>query len=109
MSQETKKRCSKEPFRKAAGVEPDIKKRNLARLKRIEGQVRGLQRMVEEDRYCADILGQIAAVHEALRGVGKELMRNHLKHCVARATFEGGATAEKAYDEVVELMFKNLR
>ena len=67
--------------RHVARRSPDIKERNLKRLRRIEGQVRGLQKMVEEDRYCADILTQISSVHEALRAVGRELMRNHLKHC----------------------------
>ncbi|HKV52994.1 MAG TPA: metal-sensitive transcriptional regulator, partial [Gemmatimonadaceae bacterium] len=67
--------------KRARHVESDIKARNLTRLRRIEGQVRGLQRMVEEDRYCADIMTQISSVQEALRAVGKELMRNHLKHC----------------------------
>jgi CsoR family transcriptional regulator, copper-sensing transcriptional repressor len=95
--------------RHAVGVDPDIRRRNLARLKRIEGQVRGLQKMVEEDRYCADVLAQISAVHEALRGVGRELMRNHLKHCVAHASREGGEAAEAVYDEVVALMYKNAR
>src|SRR5574338_1609908 len=71
--------------RKAVGVDPNIRDRNLKRLRRIEGQVRGLQKMVEEDRYCADILTQISSVHEALRAVGRELMRNHLKHCAATA------------------------
>jgi DNA-binding FrmR family transcriptional regulator len=51
----------------------------------VSRQVRGLQKMVEEDRYCADILTQISSVHEALRGVGRELMRNHLKHCATSA------------------------
>ena len=61
--------------RKALGVDAEIKSRNIKRLRRIEGQVRGLQKMVDEDRYCADILTQISSVQEALRGVGKELMR----------------------------------
>ena len=95
--------------RKAVGVDPAIKAANLARLRRIEGQVRGLQRMVEGDRYCPDILAQLAAVQEALRGVGRELLRNHLRHCVAHATHVGGAAAEEAYDELVDLMYKNAR
>lgn len=95
--------------RKAVGVDPDIKAGNLARLKRIKGQVRGLQSMVEADRYCPDILTQIAAVHEALRSVGRELMRNHLRHCVASATRKGGAAAEEAYSEVVDLMYRSAR
>ena len=95
--------------RKAVAVDAEIKTVNLTRLKRIEGQVRGLQKMVEQDRYCADILTQLSAVHEALRGVGRELMRNHLRHCVASATRAGGEEAQAAYDEVVDLMFKNAR
>jgi DNA-binding FrmR family transcriptional regulator len=95
--------------RKALGVDPDIKAANLARLKRIEGQVRGVQKMVESDRYCADILSQIGAVQEALRGVGRELLRNHLRYCVAHTTRTGGEDAEIAYDELVDLMFKNAR
>ena len=95
--------------RHAVGVDADIKERNLKRLRRIEGQVRGLQRMVEEDRYCAEILTQIASVHEALRGVGRELMRNHLKHCAANAIQHGGTDAEEMYDELIEMMYKHVR
>lgn len=95
--------------RRAVAVDGDIKDRNLKRLRRIEGQVRGLQRMVDEDRYCADILTQIASVQEALRGVGRELMRNHLKHCAAAALQSGGEEAEAMYDEIIGLMYKNLR
>ena len=95
--------------RKAVAVDPAIKERNLKRLRRIEGQVRGLQRMVEGDRYCADILTQIASVHEALRATGRELMRNHLRHCVASAVRTGPEQAEASYDELIELMYRNLR
>ena len=95
--------------RKAAGVDPDIKDRNLKRLRRIEGQVRGLQRMVDEERYCADILTQISSVQEALRGVSRELMRNHLKHCATKAIKTGPAEADAMYDELVELMYKHSR
>jgi DNA-binding FrmR family transcriptional regulator len=96
--------------RHAVGVDLEIKDRNLKRLRRIEGQVRGLQRMVEEDRYCADIMTQISSVHEALRGVGRELMRNHLKHCAATAIRGADAgVAEEMYDELVELMYKHAR
>jgi CsoR family transcriptional regulator, copper-sensing transcriptional repressor len=97
------------PGRKAVGVDPDAKASNLARLKRIEGQVRGIHRMVDEDRYCADILTQVSAVQEALRSVSRELMRNHLRHCVTSATRKGGDDADKVYDELVELMFKSAR
>ena len=95
--------------RKAVAVDPDARDRNLKRLRRIEGQVRGLQRMVEEDRYCADILTQISSVHEALRSVGRELMRNHLKHCATHSFQHGGADAEAMYDELIEMMFKHVR
>lgn len=95
--------------RKAAGVDPDLKERNLNRLRRIEGQVRGLQRMVEEDRYCADVLTQISSVHEALRAVGRELMRNHLKHCATEAIRAGEEEAGEMYDELVDLMYKHVR
>jgi DNA-binding FrmR family transcriptional regulator len=91
--------------RKAAGVDPDIKERNLKRLRRIEGQIRGLQKMVAEDRYCPDILIQVASAHEALRSVGREVMRNHLRHCVAQAVRAGGPEAETTYDELLDLMY----
>ena len=95
--------------RRAVAVDPDVKSRNLTRLRRIEGQVRGLQRMVEEDRYCADILTQISSVHEALRAVGRELMRNHLKHCASAAIRTGEDEANAMYDELVELMYRHTR
>ena len=95
--------------RKAVAVDPEAKARNLKRLRRIEGQVRGLHRMVEEDRYCADILTQISSVHEALRAVGRELMRNHLRHCVASAVRSGTEEAEGTYDELIELMYRSAR
>ena len=93
----------------AVHVDPAIKKKNLTRLRRIEGQVRGLQSMVEADRYCADILTQISSVHEALRGVARELMRNHLKHCAASAIREGAERADAMYDELIELIHKHSR
>lgn len=96
--------------RRAAGVDPDRKQRTLNRLRRIEGQVRGLQRMVGEDRYCADVLTQLSSVQEALRAVGRELMRNHLEHCATEAIRSGDdEEAEEMYDELVELMYKHLR
>src|SRR5919109_4640512 len=87
--------------RMAVAVDPEIKTNNLTRLRRIEGQVRGLQKMVEEDRYCPDVLTQISSVHEALRSVARELMRNHLKHCAASAIRSGDESAERMYDELV--------
>jgi len=93
----------------AVAVDPEIKASNLRRLRRIEGQVRGLHKMVEEDRYCADIITQVASVQEALRGVGRELMRNHLKHCAAAAIKGGDAKADAMYDELLELVYRHLR
>ena len=95
--------------RHAIHVDPDARERNLTRLRRIEGQVRGLHKMVEEDRYCADILTQISSVQEALRAVGRELLRNHLKHCATSAIKVGSNEAEAMYDELVDLMYKNTR
>jgi CsoR family transcriptional regulator, copper-sensing transcriptional repressor len=94
---------------RAVAVAPQAKAANLKRLRRIEGQVRGLQRMVEEDRYCADVLTQIASVHEALRGVGRELMRNHLKHCASTAIRAGGKDADKMYEELLDVMYRQIR
>jgi len=79
----------------------------LRRLSRIEGQVKGLKRLVEEDKYCVDVMNQISSVHEALRSVGKILMRNHLQHCVTDALREGDeAKAEKIYQEMMDLIYK---
>ena len=94
---------------RAVAVDAGGKDRNVKRLRRIEGQVRGLQKMVEEERYCAEILTQIASVHEALRAVGRELMRNHLKHCATSAIKSGPEEAEGMYDELVDLMYKHSR
>ena len=95
--------------RKALAVDPDTKVRNLKRLRRIEGQIRGLHKMVEDDRYCADILTQISSAHEALRAVGRELLRNHLKHCAASAIAAGGVERDAMYDELVDMMYKHSR
>jgi DNA-binding FrmR family transcriptional regulator len=96
--------------RKAIGVDDEIKASNLRRLSRIEGQVRGIQRMVEEDRYCADILTQISSAQEALRAVARALMRNHLAHCATRAIRDGSEEDRQAmYDELLDIIYKNAR
>jgi DNA-binding FrmR family transcriptional regulator len=95
--------------RKATAVDPDVKSGNLVRLRRIEGQVRGLQKMVEADRYCADILTQLSSVEEALRAVARELMRNHLKHCATRAMRAGSDEAEAMVNELVDLLHRHGR
>lgn len=86
----------------------DDKKAMLQRLRRIEGQVRGLQRMVEEERYCAEILTQISSVEEALGGVSKLLLKNHLRHCVTNAIQSGDEKqASDKYDELVRLFSRH--
>lgn len=95
--------------RRAVAVDPAIKVRSRTRLRRIEGQVRGLQQMVENERYCADVLTQISAVQEALRAVSRELMRNHLKHCAAAAIRGTPEAAEAMYDELTDLMYRHAR
>lgn len=96
--------------RRAIAVDPGIKVSNLKRLRRIEGQVRGLQRLVAEERYCADILVQLSSVQEALRAVARELMRNHLRHCASEAIRDGSASrAEAMYDELLTLMARHSR
>ena len=98
------------PGHKAIAVEPALKDSNRKRLRRIEGQVRGLQKMVEEDRYCADIIGQIASVQEALRGVARNLMKNHLHHCAAKALRSAKKEEVNAmYDELLGLIYTHLR
>lgn len=69
------------------------------RLRRIEGQVRGLQRMVDEDKYCIDVLDQVAAVTKALQAVAIELLDDHLTHCVTDAVTTGGKAAEQKVAE----------
>jgi DNA-binding FrmR family transcriptional regulator len=82
----------------------------LKRLARIEGQVRGLSKMVEEDRYCMDVLMQIAAVQQALRGVSQELMHKHLEHCVHDAVAQGDQGKERElYKEMLDLIYKYSR
>ena len=74
----------------------------LKRLSRIEGQVRGLSRMVEEDRYCIDVITQISAVRAALRRVEEEVLRDHVGHCVEHAILSGDADEQRR--KVAELM-----
>ena len=109
----TEDSCPCEPVvieRKALGVDSEIKASNLRRLSRIEGQIRGIQRMVEEDRYCADILTQVTSAQEALRAVARALMRNHLSHCATHAIRSGSPDERQAmYDELLEMIYKNAR
>jgi DNA-binding FrmR family transcriptional regulator len=102
--------CETGPGHKALGVDPALKSASQKRLRRIEGQIRGLQKMVDEDRYCADVIVQIAAAQEALRSVARNLMKNHLHHCAAKALASGKkAETERMYDELLELIYRHLR
>ena len=83
------------------GYTPD-KDKYLKRLRRIEGQIRGLQRMVDEDKYCIDILTQVSAATRALESVALGLLDEHLGHCVAQAITEGGDTATAKIREASE-------
>ncbi len=65
--------------------------------------------MIDDDRYCADVMTQVSSVHEALRAVGRELMRNHLKHCASAAIRSSEKDATEMYDELIDLMYKNGR
>jgi len=79
------------------------------RLRRIEGQVRGLQRMVDEDSYCIDVLTQVSAVTKALQAVALELLDDHLSHCVADAVATGGSDADAKLSEASEAIARLVR
>lgn len=82
----------------------------VKRLKRIEGQVRGIARMVEEDRYCIDIVTQISAAIAALRRVEEEILQQHVSHCVEHAIASGNKTEQrKKIDELMEVLSRSLR
>jgi DNA-binding FrmR family transcriptional regulator len=81
----------------------------LKRLRRIEGQIRGLQRMVEDDKYCIDILTQVAAATKALQAVALGLLEEHLGHCVVQAVTEGGDTATEKVREASDAIARLVR
>jgi len=85
------------------------KDRYLARLKRIEGQVRGIQRMIDEDKYCIDILTQVSAVNSALKGVGLQLLDDHMRHCVKNAVIQGDEAANEKFKEVSDAIARFTR
>jgi DNA-binding FrmR family transcriptional regulator len=87
----------------------DNKDAVLKRLARVEGQVRGLQRMVDSETYCIDVLTQIAAATKALQAVALELLDDHLSHCVADATRHGGADAEAKVKEASDAIARLVR
>lgn len=81
----------------------------LLRLRKIEGQVRGIHRMVEEDKYCVDVLVQISAVRSALDAVGLMLLEDHTRGCVARAVRNSDGDADKAITELTDVMKRFLK
>lgn len=92
------------PGAHAVGVDASLKEANLKHLKRIEGQVRGLAAMIDEDRYCADIIQQCAAVQESLRSVSKNLLKNHLTHCATHAMHGDPTQREAMVEELITLV-----
>jgi DNA-binding FrmR family transcriptional regulator len=104
--------CAARPLHggRALAVDPEVKRSVLTRLRRIEGQVRGLQKMVEEERYCADVLTQVSSVQEALRGVGRAMLHNHLRHCATEAIrSDDPRRGEEMYDELMDLIYRSVR
>jgi DNA-binding FrmR family transcriptional regulator len=85
------------------------KEQLLARLRRVEGQVRGIEQMVETDRYCVDVLTQISAVTKALQSVAVALLDDHLRHCVADAVSAGGPEAERKLTEATQAIERLLK
>ena len=81
----------------------------LRRLRRVEGQVRGLQRMIERDEYCIDVLTQVSAATKALQSVALGLLDEHLGHCVAEAIAEGGETADAKVREASDAIARLVR
>ena len=81
----------------------------LVRLRRIEGQIRGLERMIEEDKYCIDVLTQVAAATRALQSVALGLLEQHLSHCVTQAVAEGGDAAAGKVREASEAIARLVR
>lgn len=88
-------------------ITKEIKKAALGRLNRVKGQINGMQKMVEDGRYCLDILQQISSTHEALRGVGKILMRNYLEVCATDAIqSKKKERQDEIYNELMDVIYK---
>ena len=104
---EQQKTCScHEPDVHGYNADSKSKARYLARLKRIEGQARGIHRMVDEDQYCIDIITQISAVTSALENVSLALLEDHIEHCVAGAAAEDGEMAKEKLAEAMHAIKK---
>lgn len=92
--------------RTASAVDPALKASNITRLNRAQGQVRGIVRMIEEDRYCPDVIVQLAAAQESLRAVARNVLKNHLKYCARAAIKAGGAEADAMCNELIGVLSK---
>ncbi len=88
-------------------IVPMIRREAVQRMRRIEGQIKGIKKMVEEGRYCVEVLGQISAVQEALRGVGKLITRNYMENCVTSSLRSGSRKkAKETYAELMDVIYK---
>jgi DNA-binding FrmR family transcriptional regulator len=85
-------------------INEEIKKNALTRLKKIEGQIRGIMKMVDQEKYCIDIINQITAAEKALDGVAKNIMKRHIESCVTEAIIQG--EGQTKIDELIETVFK---
>jgi DNA-binding FrmR family transcriptional regulator len=83
-----------------------VNTRALRRLSIIEGQIRGIKRMIEDEKYCIDIMTQVSAVKAALDGVGKMILRRHIEQCVTRAIRNDGAQSKEIIDELMDVLSK---
>ena len=97
------------PGQHGYNADADSKKKYLARLKRIEGQTRGIHRMIDEDQYCIDIITQISAVKSALENVSLALLEDHIAHCVAGASKADGTVDQDMLDEAMRAIKKLLK
>ncbi|HAT1132591.1 metal-sensitive transcriptional regulator [Corynebacterium striatum] len=95
-----------EPHVHGYNADSENKAKYLTRLKRIEGQARGIHRMIEEDQYCIDIITQISAVTSALENVSLALLQDHIEHCVAGAAAEDGEVAKEKLEEAMTAIKK---
>ncbi len=85
-------------------INEEVKKSSLTRLKKIEGQIRGIMKMVDQEKYCIDIINQITAAEKALDGVAKNIMKRHIESCVTDAIIQG--EGQTKIDELIETVFK---
>jgi DNA-binding FrmR family transcriptional regulator len=91
-------------------IAPDLEEQADRRLARVEGQVRGLRKMIAEDRYCVDVLQQVASVHEALRGVGKLMMQKYLESCATEGIrSDDPEEREETYEELLKVIYRFVR